>query len=98
MIGRENESSLVAIFRHGLHEFPKLLHKMVESVCALQHQVVTALMRPVVGLAVAHKKYPGMICLHIVEQWHLQKRIENIVAVEAGLWSGTAGSTVPASA
>ena len=71
MIGGEDESSLVAIFRHGLHDFPQLLHEMVEAVGALQHQIVAALVCPVIGFAISHEEHARMICLHIIQQRYL---------------------------
>jgi len=57
---------------------------MIKTMCALQDQIVAALVRPVIGLAITYKKNSRMIGLHIFQHRHLEKGIENVVGIEAG--------------
>src|SRR6185437_5995026 len=55
---------------------------MVEAIRALQHQVVAALVGPVISLAIAYEEHPRMSRLHVVEQRYLDEGIVGIFAIQ----------------
>src|SRR5258708_38215417 len=56
---------------------------MIVLVSAFEHQVITALVSPVVGFAVAHKQHSRMVGLYIVEQRNLYKGIPHVFIIES---------------
>ena len=83
VIGSDDESSLAAIKGNGLHGVPELLDKVVDFVGAMEHQVVAAGVRPVVGFTVADEEDLGMICTDEVEQRNLLQRVGDVFVVES---------------
>src|ERR1700678_789316 len=83
MIGGDDESRCATVLRHGLHGVPQLFHQMVHPVRAVENQIVAALVRPVVGLAVPYEQDARVRGLDIVQKGHLQKGIPDVFLVEA---------------
>src|SRR6266849_5248797 len=82
VIGGDNESGLIAIRGDGLHGVPKLFDEMIDVVGAVEHEVVTAGVGPVVRFAVADKQKPGKFCADVVEQGHLLEGVIDVFLVE----------------
>src|SRR6476661_6734230 len=57
VIGGDQECGLIAIPRNGLHGVPKLFDEMIDVVGAVEHEVVTAGVGPVVRLAIADEQH-----------------------------------------
>jgi hypothetical protein len=67
VIGGDDERRVAALLRHRLHGVPKLADEPIHAVRALEHEIVAALVRPIVGLAVADEKDAGMSLLDVVQ-------------------------------
>src|SRR6266404_3051747 len=84
MIGRDDESSLIAIRRQALQGMPELLDEVIEEVRAVEQQVVAARVPPVVGLAVADEQDTRLLLAQGIEQRDLQERVVDILVVQPG--------------
>ncbi len=84
MVGGDDEGRLVPVFGHRLHRVPELLHEEIEAMRAVEHQVVSALMRPIVGLAIADEQDARFRGDHIVEQRYLQEGVRRPLLVDFG--------------
>src|SRR6266481_435300 len=82
VIGGDNESGLIAIRGDGLHGVPKLLDEMIDVVSAVEHEVVTAGVGPVVRFAVADKQDFGLLGADVIEQGHLLEGVVDVFLVE----------------
>src|SRR6266403_439057 len=82
VIGGDNESGLIAIRGDGLHGVPKLLDEMIDLVSAVEDEVVTAGVAPVVRFAVADEQDFGLLGADVIEQGHLLEGVVDVFLVE----------------
>jgi hypothetical protein len=82
MIRRDDKRGLIAIRGERLHGVPELLNEIVNFINAMEHKIVAAGMRPVVGFAVTDKQDFGLVGADVVEQGDLLEGIVDVFFVE----------------
>src|ERR1700722_6407327 len=83
VVRRDDERRAATVLRHGLHGVPEFLYGLIHAMRAVEHEIVSSLVGPVVGLTVADEQYPRGCAAHVIKQSDLQKSVVDIFFIEA---------------